>query len=112
MSLKQRIKNHPYLAILLVIFLGLVGGTELGWVYGFIQRYLIVWDFQRQHPGQMMMCGYGIVDLPEVMAIVGALVGLVIGVMLGTWLDAKFIQPQTMSERVAPTDADNQTSCP
>jgi hypothetical protein len=111
MSLKQRIKNNPYLAILLVIFLGLGAGAEWGWVYGFIKRFLIVWDFQRQHPGQVMICGTGIIDLPLQTAIVGALVGLVIGVVLGTWLDAKFIQPQTMRKRVAPTGAENQTSC-
>jgi hypothetical protein len=91
----------------LVIFLGLGAGAEWGWVYGFIKRFLIVWDFQRQHPGQVMMCGYGIVDLPEMMALVGALVGLVIGVVLGTWLDTKFIQPQTMDKRVAPRGVEN-----
>lgn len=111
MSLKQRIHNNPYLAIVLVIFLGLGAGAEWGWVYGFIKQSLIVWDFQRQHPGQVMMCGTGIVDLPETMALVGALVGLVIGVGLGTWLDAKFIQPQTIRKRVAPRGAENQTSC-
>ncbi|MBS1807331.1 MAG: hypothetical protein JST84_03960 [Acidobacteria bacterium] len=101
MNLKQRIHRNPYLAILLVIFLGSVGGAELGWVYGLLRQAQIVWAFQREYPGGRMMCGTGIVDLPEVMALAGALVGLVIGTVLGTWLDAKFIQPQTMPKAMS-----------
>jgi uncharacterized protein YneF (UPF0154 family) len=105
MSLKQRIKTNPYLAILLVIFLSLVGGAEWGWFYGVIRASLLVQEFQRQYPGQVMMCGTGIVDLPEMMAFVGALVGLVIGTVSGGWIEAKYIQPQMMNQRVAPASA-------
>lgn len=106
MSLKQRIKHNPYLAILLIIFLGLVGGTAQGLIYGFIRAVLLVRDFQRQYPGRAM-CGTGIVDLPLQTALVGALVGLVIGTMVGVWLEAKFIEPQMRGKRVAsPSAAD------
>jgi hypothetical protein len=106
MSLKQRIKNNPCLAILLVIFLGLVGGTGQGLIYGFIRAVLLVRDFQRQYPGRAM-CGTGIVDLPLQTALVGALVGVVIGTMLGVWFEAKYIQSPTMNQRVAlPSAAD------